>query len=67
MTIGIENNLSLKSSRNEVTKGKHNISENRARLLPQINFAAGFNDNFTPPVSVTDGTEIGRASCRERV
>ena len=60
LKIGIENNLSLKSSRNEVTKGKHNISENRARLLPQINFAAGFNDNFTPPVSVTDGTAYGK-------
>ena len=60
LTIGIENNLSLKSSRNEVAKGKHNISENRARLLPQINFAAGFNDNFTPPVSVTDGTAYGK-------
>ena len=60
LTIGIEKNLSLKSSRNEVAKGKHNISENRARLLPQINFAAGFNDNFTPPVSVTDGTAYGK-------
>ena len=60
LTIGIENNLSLKSSRNEVAKGKHNISENRARLLPQINFAAGFNDNFTPPVSVTGGTAYGK-------
>lgn len=60
LTVGIENNLSLKSSRNQVTKGKHNISENRARLLPQINFAAGFNDNFTPPVSVTDGTAYGK-------
>ena len=60
LTVGLENNLSLKSSRNQVTKGKHNISENRARLLPQINFAAGFNDNFTPPVSVTDGTAYGK-------
>ena len=60
LTVGIVNNLSLKSSRNQVTKGKHNISENRARLLPQINFAAGFNDNFTPPVSVTDGTAYGK-------
>ena len=60
LTVGIENNLSLKSSRNQVTKGKHNISENRARLLPQINFAVGFNDNFTPPVSVTDGTAYGK-------
>ena len=60
LTVGIENNLSLKSSRNQVTKGKHNISENRASLLPQINFVAGFNDNFTPPVSVTDGTAYGK-------
>ena len=60
LTVGIENNLSLKSSRNQVTKGKHNISENRARLLPQINLVAGFNDNFTPPVSVTDGTAYGK-------
>ena len=60
LTVGIENNLSLKSSRNQETKGKHNISENRARLLPQINFVAGFNDNFTPPVSVTDGTAYGK-------
>ena len=41
-------------------KGKHNISENRARLLPQINIGAGLNDNFTPPVSVTDGSAYGK-------
>lgn len=57
--IGIANNLTLKSQRNEVMKGKHNISENRARLLPQINAIAGFNDNFNPPVSVTDGSAYG--------
>lgn len=59
LQIGIANNLTLKSQRNEVAKGKHTISENRAKLLPQINAIAGFNDNFNPPVSVTDGTAYG--------
>ena len=35
--IGLDNNLSLKSTQNDVEKGQLNISENRARLLPQIN------------------------------
>ena len=55
LRIGIENNLSLASSR----KAKHLLSENRAKLLPQINAVAGFNDNFNPPVSVTDGSAYG--------
>lgn len=59
LRLGIENNLSLKSSRNEVRKGEHTLSENRAKLLPQINAVAGFNDNFNPPVSVTDGSAYG--------
>ena len=53
LKMGIENNLQLKIAKGEIVKGKHNISENRARLLPQINFAASLNDNFDPPVSVT--------------
>lgn len=56
---GIENNLSLKSRQNEVKKGEYTISENRARLLPQINGFANFSDNFNPPVSVTDGSAYG--------
>ena len=56
LRIGIENNLSLVGSRNELRKAKHLLSENRAKLLPQINAVAGFNDNFNPPVSVTDGS-----------
>ena len=60
LDIGIENNLSLKVAKGEIVKGKHNISENRARLLPQINFGASLNDNFDPPVSVTDGTAYGK-------
>lgn len=49
----------MESSRNEIRKGEHTLSENRAKLLPQINAVAGFNDNFNPPVSVTDGSAYG--------
>ena len=59
LEIGIENNLSLEGQRNEMRKSKHTISENRAKLLPQINGVASFNDNFDPPVSVTDGSAYG--------
>lgn len=59
LRIGIENNLSLAGSRNEMRKAKHLLRENRAKLLPQINAVAGFNDNFNPPVSVTDGSAYG--------
>lgn len=59
LRLGIENNISLESSRNEIRKGEHTLSENRAKLLPQINAVAGFNDNFNPPVSVTDGSAYG--------
>lgn len=59
LKIGIENNLSLAGSRNELRKAPHLLSENRAKLLPQINAVAGFNDNFNPPVSVTDGSAYG--------
>ena len=59
LKTGIENNLGLQAQQNEVRKGKHAISENRAKLLPQINAVASFNDNFNPPVSVTDGSAYG--------
>ena len=59
LNLGIENNLSLQTKRNEIQKGKYGISENRSRLLPQINGFANFNDNFDPPVSVTDGSSYG--------
>ena len=60
LQMGIERNLNLKTYEGNVLKGKHDISENRSRLLPQINIGAGLNDNFTPPVSVTDGSAYGR-------
>ena len=60
LQMAIDNNLSLKISRNEVAKGKQTISENRAKLYPQINAVAQLNDNFTPPVSVTDGSAYGK-------
>ena len=59
LQIGIENNLTLQTKRNEIIKGKHSISENRSKLLPHINAVASFNDNFNPPVSVTDGSAYG--------
>ncbi|MDR3795523.1 TolC family protein [Phocaeicola sp.] len=59
LRIGIENNLSLAGSRNELRKAQHLLSENRAKLLPQVSAVAGFNDNFNPPVSVTDGSAYG--------
>lgn len=57
--IGIEQNLALKTQQNEIQKGKYGVSENRAKLLPQINGFANFNDNFKAPVSVTDGSSYG--------
>lgn len=59
LKLGIENNLSLEGSRNEMRKAKHLLSENRAKLWPQISAVAGLNDNFNPPVSVTDGSAYG--------
>ena len=32
LRLAIHNNISLKMSQNEVAKGKHGISENRAKL-----------------------------------
>lgn len=40
-------------------KSKYGVSENRVKLLPQINGFANFNDNIDPPVSVTDGSSYG--------
>ena len=57
--MGIENNLMLKSGRNELDKNRYAISENRANLLPKLNAYARLNDNFDPPVSVTDGRSFG--------
>ena len=59
LEMGIENNLSLQSKRNEIQKSRYGISENRAKLLPQINGFANYNDNIDPPVSVTDGSVYG--------
>ena len=44
LQIGIDRNLNLKTYEGNVLKGKHNVSENRSRLLPQINIGAGLND-----------------------
>ncbi len=59
LRMGIENNLQLQARRNDIAKGGHAITENRAKLLPQINAVVSMNDNFNPPVSVTDGSAYG--------
>ena len=59
LRMGIDKNLTLKNQRNEMRKSKYGISENRAKLFPQINAIANMSDNFEPPVSVTDGSAYG--------
>ncbi len=59
LRMGIENNLQLQTRRNDIAKGGHAITENRAKLLPQINAVVSMSDNFNPPVSVTDGSAYG--------
>ena len=59
LRIGSENNLSLQGKRKAMQKSKYGVSENRVKLLPQINGFANFNDNIDPPVSVTDGSSYG--------
>ena len=61
LQMAVDNNLSLQRNRNEIIKGKHALSENQSKLLPQINAVAQLNDNFTPPVSVTDGSAYGKS------
>ena len=59
LKMGLERNLALRVKEGEVRKAPHNLSENRAKLLPQLNGVASANDNFDPPVSVTDGSAYG--------
>lgn len=61
LQMAVDNNLSLQRNRKEIIKGKHALSENQSKLLPQINAVAQLNDNFTPPVSVTDGSAYGKS------
>lgn len=59
LELAIENNLQLQSQHNQWRQSQENISENRAKLLPQINGSVTFNDNFKPPVSATDQSAMG--------
>ena len=40
LRIGIDNNLSLEGKRKEIQRSKYGVSENRSKLLPQINAIA---------------------------
>ncbi len=60
LQMAVDNNLSLQSSRNEIAKGKYAISENQANSIRRSMRWHSSNDNFTPPVSVTDGSAYGK-------
>ncbi|MCD8284829.1 MAG: TolC family protein [Prevotellaceae bacterium] len=53
------NNLQLKAAQNEEAQAREAITENRAKLLPQLNGFASFDDNFKPPVIATDQSAEG--------
>lgn len=55
----LEHNLQLKTMENKKLQTIQSVSENRAKLLPQLNGFASFNDNFEPPVSATDQSANG--------
>mgnify|MGYP000513885327 CR=1 FL=1 len=52
LRMGIENNLQLQTRRNDIAKGGHAITENRAKLLPQIN-AVVFEQTGIQPSNIT--------------
>lgn len=56
---GIENNLLLKNSEQDIRKAKYTISENRAKLLPVINAFGNFNNNVDPASTLLDGSANG--------
>lgn len=60
LQYGLEHNLSLRQQKKELDKSKEEISANRAKLLPQISAFASLNDNFEPPVSMTDQSAMGK-------
>ncbi|MCD8293000.1 MAG: TolC family protein [Prevotellaceae bacterium] len=49
----------MKTARNQGLQARQAITENRAKLLPQLNGFASFDDNFEPPVSATDQSDNG--------
>lgn len=54
--IGLENNLVLKKTAQDVQKATLGVSESRARLLPVINGFGNFTNNVDRSTSVTDGS-----------
>lgn len=59
ISMGIENNLSLKSVNVERDKAHLALSQNRAKLLPEINGILQFTDYLMSPVNVTTGVALG--------
>lgn len=59
--IGIENNLLIKSSQQDLRISEIAESENRSKLLPVIYASACFTDNLHKGTSVADGTNLSKA------
>lgn len=58
--IGLENNLSLKRSGEDIRISEIAKSENRSKLLPVIMASAGFTDNVNRGTSLSDGANLGK-------
>lgn len=57
--IGIENNLSLRTTELNMTKSNYGISESRAKLLPVINAFGNFADNVDKPTMLSLSSKMG--------
>lgn len=56
---GIENNLSIKGTEQDVVKAGIGKSESRSRLLPVIQGFGNFTNNVHPGTMMTDGSNLG--------
>ena len=58
--IGLQNNLSLKRTGEDIRISEIAKSENRSKLLPIIMASAGFTDNVNRGTSLSDGANLGK-------
>lgn len=60
ISMGIDNNLSLRNARIGMEKGRLGVTQNRSRLLPVIQGVAQFSGYLMSPVNVTTGTLLDK-------
>jgi outer membrane protein TolC len=56
----VENNINALKARIDREKSGYKVDETRSALLPQINIAAGFQDNLKLPTTLINGDALGR-------